>query len=107
VFPAPRVRSEQMDGPGRPRIATKRSRGDAYSDVEFFYERGKTVIMTPMDVTNYEEPQLVEVGTLAALTGDNTGIGPSQGLGLGKGSICSDGASGLVGNRSFNSGRCR
>jgi hypothetical protein len=96
-----------MDGPGRPRIATKRSRGDAYSDVEFFYERGKTVIMTPMDVTNYEEPQLVEVGTLAALTGDNTGIGPSQGLGLGKGSICSDGASGLVGNRSFNSGRCR
>ena len=63
--------------------------------------------MTAMDNTKYEEPKVAVLGTLAELTQANTGIGPSQGLGLGKGSICSDGVSGLIGNRSFNSGRCR
>lgn len=59
-----------------------------------------------MDIVGiYSPPSLTVVGTLRTVTaGDRDGDG--SGRAYGKGSICADGNSGLIGNRSDKSGSC-
>lgn len=55
---------------------------------------------------SYVAPRALVVGKLQNLTGDSGGDDSSEGNGFGKGSLCADGQSGLIGNRSYNSGSC-